>query len=197
MTIWQTMLASKPYNDFSPILFEARVKAKKLTKAYNTTTDEEIALRKSILDDLLEHCGEKVWIEPDFRVEFGRNISIGDHVYINFDCIILDCAEITIGNHVMFGPRIGLYAGNHALDAEERIGGALIAKPITIEENGWLGGDVKVNAGVVIGKNSVIGSGSVVTKNIPPDVLAAGCPCRVIREITEADKIGFIPEMDV
>ena len=167
MTIWDNMQAGKPYNDFSPILFEARVKAKKLTKAYNATSDDEIILRKKILDDLLEHCGENVWIEPNFRVEFGRNIVIGNHVYINFECIILDCAKITIGNHVMFGPRVGLYSGNHALDAEERIGGLLLAKPITIEDNVWLGGDVKVNAGVTIGINSVIGSGSVVTKNLP------------------------------
>lgn len=136
--------------------------------------------------------GNEVWIEPDFRCEFGKNISIGNNVYINFGCIILDCSEVIIGDHVLIGPNLGIYAVNHGFDPEERIAGACMGKPVHIEDNVWISGDVKILAGVTIGEGSIIGAGSIVTKNIPARVIAAGNPCKVIRPITEKDRLGFL-----
>ena len=192
MTAWEKMQKGMVYDDFDDDLFLRRVEAKKLFKAYNKTTDDEMEERKTLLSKLFHSVGNGVHIEPDFRCEFGKNIIIGDQVYINFGCIILDCAEVTIGNNVLIGPNLGIYAVNHGLDPEERIVGACIGKPVHIEDNVWVGGDVKVLAGVTIGEGSVIGAGSVVTKDIPPRVVAAGNPCKVIRPIDETDKLGFV-----
>lgn len=191
MTAWEKLQKGQVYNDFDEDLFQRRVKAKKLFKAYNKTEDEEIEKRQQIMKELFQSVGKNVWIEPDFHCEFGKNILIEDNVYINFGCVILDCAKVTIGKNTMLGPNIGLYAVNHSLDANERIQGGCQGKPIHIGENVWLGGDVKVVAGVTIGDNSVIGTGSVVTKDIPSNVVAVGNPCRVLRTITEKDKTGY------
>lgn len=191
MTAWEKLQKGQVYNDFDEDLFQRRVKAKKLFKAYNKTEDEEIEKRQQIMKKLFQSVGKNVWIEPDFHCEFGKNILIEDNVYINFGCVILDCAKVTIGKNTMLGPNIGLYAVNHSLDANERIQGGCQGKAIHIGENVWLGGDVKVVAGVTIGDNSVIGTGSVVTKDIPSNVVAVGNPCRVLRTITEKDKIGY------
>lgn len=192
MTAWEKMQKGMVYDDFDDDLFLRRVEAKKLFKAYNKTTDDEMEERKTLLSKLFHSVGNGVHIEPDFHCEFGKNITIGDQVYINFGCIILDCAEVTIGNNVLIGPNLGIYAVNHGLDPEERIAGACIGKPVHIEDNVWVGGDVKVLAGVTIGEGSVIGAGSIVTKDIPPRVVAAGNPCKVIRPIDENDKLGFV-----
>ena len=183
------------YNDFDEDLFERRVAAKKLFKAYNKTNDDEGELRNKILQQLFKQIGKNVWIEPDFKCEFGKNITIEDDVYINFGCIILDCAEVTIGSHTLFGPNIGLYPVNHSTDAQERINGGCYGKPIHIGKNVWLGGDVKVLAGVTIGDNTIIGTGSIVTKDIPSNVIAVGNPCKVIREITDKDKTEYSKRM--
>lgn len=188
MTDWELLQAGKVYNDFSDELFEHRIRAKRLFREYNKSDDSEIQKRNEIMKELFGAVGEKVWIEPDFRCEYGSNIFIGNNVYINFGCIILDCAKISIGDDVLFDPNVGLYAANHAIDAEQRLNGNCSGKPITIGNRVWLCGDVKIVGGVTIGDNSVIGAGSVVTKNIPSGVVAAGNPCRVIRKITEADK---------
>lgn len=191
MTEWERLQKGLIYNDFDEDLFNKRVEAKKLFKAYNKTEDDEIDLRNKIMQSLFKSFGKNVWIEPDFRCEFGKNITIGDNVYINFGCIILDCAEVTIGSNTLLGPNIGLYAANHSTDATERINGGCYGKPIHIGNSVWLGGDVKVLAGVSIGDNSIIGAGSVVTKNIPSNVIAVGNPCKVIREITDKDKTEY------
>lgn len=188
MTEWEKLQAGQIYNDFDEELFQRRIRAKKLFRAYNRTDDMETEERKKILTRLLGKVGEEVWIEPDFRCEFGKNITIGDHVYINFGCIILDCARVTIGNHVLLGPNVGIYPVNHALYAEERIQGGCFGKPVCIKDRVWIGGDVKILPGVTIGEDSVIGAGSIVTKSIPAGVIAAGNPCKVIRKITDADK---------
>lgn len=197
MTEWERLQTGLIYNDFDSDLFQRRIAAKKLFRAYNRTEDEEVGLRNQILRQLFKKLGENVWIESDFRCEFGKNITIEDHVYINFGCVILDCAEVTIGAHALLGPNIGLYAVNHAADAEERISGGCSGKPIRIGKNVWLGGDVKVLAGVTIGDNTIIGAGSIVTKDIPPDVIAVGNPCRVIRKITAADKTDNLQRMGI
>ena len=197
MTEWERMQKGLVYNDFDQDLFNKRVEAKKLFKAYNKTDDEEIDLRNKIMKQLFKNVGENVWIEPDFRCEFGKNITIGDNVYINFGCIILDCSEVTIGSHTLLGPNIGLYAANHSTDATERINGGCYGKPIHIGNNVWLGGDVKVLHGVTIGDNTIIGAGSIVTKDIPDNVIAVGNPCKVIRKITEEDKTDYLERMGI
>ena len=196
MTNWQKLLNGEVYNDFSEDLFNRRLKAKKLFRQYNNTDEESAELRYSILEKLLGKIGDNVWIEPEFKCEYGTNILIGDKVYINFDCIILDCARVEIHDNVLIGPRLGIYVANHSINAEERMNGGCFAKPVVVEEKAWIGGDVKIMGGVTIGKGSVIGSGSVVTKSIPSGVIAVGNPCRVLRKITKADKTNFTPLLD-
>ena len=149
------------------------------------------------MQQLFQKVGENVWIEPDFKCEFGKNITIENDVYINFGCVILDCAEVTIGEHTLLGPNVGIYAANHATDVNERINGGCYGKPIHIGKNVWLGGDVKVLPGVTIGDNTIIGTGSIVTKDISANVIAVGNPCKVIKEITEADKTSYSERMSL
>lgn len=179
------------YNDFDAGLFDLRVKAKKLFKEYNRTGDEETERRRDIMSRLFRKVGERVWLEPDFVCEFGKNITIGNDVYINFGCTLLDCGQITIGDNTLLGPNVSAYSANHSLDAEERVAGALIPKPITIGKRVWIGGGSTILSGVTIGDDAVIGAGSVVSRDIPSGVVAAGNPCRVLRKITDKDKVGF------
>ncbi|MBT1174691.1 sugar O-acetyltransferase [Bifidobacterium sp. LC6] len=188
---WQRMVAGEVYEDSHPEIERKRVEAKKLFRAYNQLDYDQEAERRAIMEQLFAAVGEDVFIEPNFRCEMGRNITIGSHAYINFDCVMLDNAPITLGDYVWIAPMVGLFATNHSLDFEERKSGACQAKPIVIEDGVWLGGHVTVLGGVTIGRGSVIGAGSVVTKDIPAGVVAVGNPARVIRPITEADKTGF------
>lgn len=186
--LWQRMLSGKMYNDLSSELMRKRNDVVLLTNRYNRSYGEAQRVRESILRDILGGMGENVNFEPDFRCEFGSNIFIGNNFFANFDCVILDCNRIVIGNNVLFGPRVGLYAGNHAIHPEDRVAGGCYSKPITIGDNVWVGAGVHIMGGVTIGRNSIIGAGSVVTKDIPENVIAAGGPCRMIREITEEDR---------
>ncbi len=195
MTEWEKMQAGEIYNDFDQDLFNRRVVAKKLFRAYNNTEDDEMEKRNGIMKELFKSVGNNVWIEPDFRCEFGKNISIGNDVYINFGCVILDCGQVSIGNNTLIGPNVGLYSGNHTTDAEERAAGGLIPKPITIGDRVWICGNVNIVPGVSIGDDAIIGAGSVVTHDIPAGVIAAGNPCRVLRKITEKDKVGYKKEL--
>jgi maltose O-acetyltransferase len=180
------------YNDLTEELVKAREQTVFLTNEYNNSFGKPQATREEILKRLLHKIGERVHFEPVFRCEFGYNISIGNDFYANFDCVMLDGADITIGDHVLFGPRVGIYTSNHAVDAMERVLGGCYAKPVSIGNNVWIGAGVHINQGVTIGNNTIIGSGSVVTKSIPDNVVAAGVPCKVLRTITEQDKTGFI-----
>lgn len=191
-TDWEKMQNGEIYNDFDQDLFNRRVEAKRLFRKYNRTDDDEVAERYDIMRKLFKSVGENVWIEPDFRCEFGKNISIGSDVYINFGCVILDCGSVIIGNQVLIGPNVGLYDANHAMDSEERMDGALIPGTLTIGNRVWIGGGTIILPNVTIGSDTVIGAGSVVTHDIPSGVVAVGNPCRVLREITEADKVGYV-----
>ncbi|QND50330.1 sugar O-acetyltransferase [Rhizobium lusitanum] len=179
------------YNDLTPELIKAREEAVFLTNDYNASFGKTSAERESILRELLGAIGKSVHFEPTFRCEFGRNIVVGNNFYANFDCVMLDGGGIEIGDDVLFGPRVGIYTSNHAIDASERAAGGCYAKPVKIGNRVWIGAGVHINQGVTIGDGAVIGSGSVVTKDIPAGVIAAGVPCRVIRDITEKDKTGF------
>lgn len=195
MKEWKKMQAGEIYNDFDKDLFNRRVEAKKLFRAYNQTEDDEVEKRKDIMKKLFKSVGNNVWIEPDFRCEFGKNITIGKDVYINFGCVILDCGQVSIGNSTLIGPNVGIFSGNHTTDAEERAAGGLIPKPVTIGNRVWICGNVSIVPGVSIGDDTIIGAGSVVTHDIPSCVIAAGNPCRVLRRITEKDKVGYKKEV--
>lgn len=189
----ELILSGQMYNDLTKELVDAREKTIFLTNEYNASFGKSAKEREAILKSLLKSVGNRVHFEPNFRCEFGYNISIGDDFYANFDCVMLDGGGIEIGNHVLFGPRVGIYTSNHANDAWERIHGACYAKPVKIGNNVWIGAGVHINQGVTIGDNTIIGSGSVVTKSILANVIAAGVPCKVIRKITENDKTGYQP----
>lgn len=187
----QLILSGAMYQDLTPELVRKREDVVLLTNEYNSSFGKPSVERERILSRLLKSVGKGVHFEPNFRCEFGYNISIGNNFYANFDCIMLDGGGIEIGDNVLFGPRVGIYTSNHATDAEERRAGACYAKKVKIGNDVWIGAGVHINQGVTIGDNTIIGSGSVLTGNIPANVIAAGAPCRVIREITEADKTGF------
>lgn len=183
----EKMLAGKLYICDTALRAEA-AEARKLTAAYNQTTSEEISRRTELLTRLFKKVGKTTCIEPPFRCDYGSNITIGDEFYANFDCIMLDCADIKIGNHVFFGPKVNIYTACHPIYAPVRNQQLEYAKEVTIGDDVWIGGNVTINPGVHIGNNVVIGSGSVVTSDIPDGVVAAGNPCRILRRISEADK---------
>lgn len=189
---WELMVAGQPYQDSHPDIERMRAKAKRIFTAYNRTDYDEKDRRRELMGQLFRSVGDDVFIEPNFRCEVGCNIAIGSHAYINFDCVMLDNAPITLGDHVWIGPMVGLFATNHALDFEERAHGMCRSKPIVIEDGVWLGGHVTVLGGVTIGKGSVVGAGAVVTHDIPAYSVAVGNPAHVLRAITEADRTGFM-----
>ena len=172
----QLILSGEMYNDLTEELIKARENAVLLTNEYNNSYGQSAVKREQILKKLFHSVGKNVYFEPNMRCEFGYNISIGNHFYANFDCVMLDGGGIEIGDNVLFGPRVGIYTSNHAIDFEERIAGGCYAKKVTIGNNVWIGGGVHINQGVSIGDNTIIGSGSVITKSIPANVIAAGVP---------------------
>mgnify|MGYP003375497724 FL=1 len=191
MTERERMLSGQLYDAGDETLTAARGRAKRLTWRYHQLDPTDWDSRTQILQELLGHLGEDSWIEPPFRCDYGTQISIGDHFFANYDCIFLDVAPITIGNRVMFGPRVCLYTAGHPLDAATRNTGLEFGKPIAIGDDVWLGGNVVVLPGVTIGAGTVVAAGSVVRKDLPPHVLAAGNPCQVLRPITEADRLKW------
>lgn len=188
--------SGRMYNDLSAELIAARQSAVLLTNEYNHSFAQTGAQREAILKRLLGSVGKNVHFEPTFRCEFGRNIHIGDNFYANFDCVMLDGGGIDIGDHVLLAPRVGIYTSNHAIDPQERAAGACFAKPVRIGHRVWIGAGVHINSGVTIGEGAIIGSGSVVPADIPPMVIAAGVPCKVLRAISEKDKTGFDPQRE-
>jgi len=180
----EKMLAGELYESWDPELISMRKRARRLLRALNQeTTEEDREQRRGILGELFGTTGKEVYVEPPFFCDYGSNIHVGENFYMNFDCVILDCARIDIGNTVFCGPKVQIYAATHPLVASERIKGPELAKPIKIGNHVWLGGGVIVCPGVTIGDNTTIGAGSVVTRDIPANVFAAGNPCKVIKTI--------------
>ena len=184
----EKMLAEELYNAGDLELKAMRQKARQLTRLFNNTTEEQLDYRTQLLKQLFGKTGDHLFIEPPFRCDYGCHISVGENFYANFECVILDVAKVEIGDNVMFGPRVGIYTAGHPIDPEVRIRGLEFGTSIYIGNNVWIGANVTLNPGVKIGNNVIIGSGSVVTKDIPNNTIAAGNPCRFIREITAADK---------
>lgn len=177
------MLAGELYNALDPELSAERRWARNLLKELNDSWDEEQERRAAIISQLFGSIGEGTWIEPPFHCDYGANITLGDHVYFNFNCVILDPAPVVIGNGVLFGPNVQIYTATHPIDYLERRSGLEFAKSVEIGSDVWIGGSAVISPGVTIGSQSVIGAGSVVTKDIPESTFAAGNPCRVIREL--------------
>jgi maltose O-acetyltransferase len=179
----ERMLAGELYLASDPELVAGRVRARELTGRYNATPPAAADERRTLLDELIGELGAEVWIEPPFQCDYGANIVLGDGVYLNFGCIVLDCARVDIGPLTKLGPAVQLCAATHPVDPEERATGWELARPIAVGRNVWIGGGAIVGPGVTIGDDSVIGAGSVVVTDVPPRVVAAGAPCRVIREL--------------
>ena len=179
----EKMLAGERYNMLDPDLDAEREQIKKLLRLYNLA--EAMPERHTILQQLLGDIGPNSIIESPFYCVYGQNIHLGDHVYLNVSCTILDCGEVRIGDHVMIGPHVQLYTPAHDIEAATRIEGWETAKPIRIEDNAWLGGGVIVLPGVSIGRNAVVGAGAVVPRSVPANTVVAGNPARVIREIEQ------------
>ncbi|WDF70467.1 sugar O-acetyltransferase [Sphingobacterium oryzagri] len=187
----EKMIAGEVYQAMGKELFEERQYAKEQLYTYNNLEPSKIKQRNQLLKKLFGASTNLFFIEPPFRCDYGYNIFLGDNFYANFNLTILDCAPVKIGDNVMIGPNVSLFTAGHPIHHEPRTAGWEYAKPITIEDNVWIGGNTVVNPGVTIGKNTVIGAGSVVTKDIPENVVAVGNPCRVIRNITENDKLYY------
>lgn len=166
-----------------------KANAKELCWEYNQTRPDEEEKRREILHHLFGTCSDLAFIEPSFRCDYGFNIHIHGLAVINYNCVILDTSPVHIGENAFIAPGVCIACAGHAIDPVQRAEGISTSKPITIEKNVWIGANAVVCGGVTIGEGSVIGAGSVVTKDIPPMVVAAGSPCRVIRKVTEEDKI--------
>ncbi len=181
------MLSGGFYKAQDKELQDLHKKAVILCKKFNNS-EPSADTREKIIHELFGSVGKNIWIEPDFHCDYGINISVGDNFYANFNCIFLDVNKITIGNNVMCAPEVKLFTAGHPIDPTTRAELYEFGLPITIGNDVWLGGGVIVNPGVTIGDRCVIGSGSVVTKDIPSDSIAVGNPCRVIRKLNDKDK---------
>ena len=177
------MLGGELYDPLDPQLCAERRRARLLCKSLNATRDDQEDERARLIAELLPGAARGVWIEPPFHCDYGDNITLGEKVFFNFNCVILDVAPVRIGSRVLCGPGVQIYAATHPLSAAERRTGLECGKPVEIGDDVWIGGGAIVCPGVRIGARAVIGAGSVVTKDIPKGVFAAGNPCRVVREL--------------
>lgn len=164
------------------------VRGRLIMEEFNKTSRLEEDKRQELIKQLFKSVGEDTTIEAPIYVDYGSNISIGDNFYANTNCIFLDVAPINIGNNVMFGPRVNLFTASHPLDSQVRQRKLELGKAINIGDGCWLGGNVTVNPGITIANDSIVASGSVVTKDVPANVIVAGNPARILRELTEDDK---------
>lgn len=182
----EKMLAGELYDALDPELVAARNHARDLCQILNASREGDQGLRRFICTELFGDGGRTVWMQPPFYCDYGSNIHLGDRVFFNFNCVVLDVCQVVIGDFTMFGPGVQILTPMHPLDAglrrEQEYG-----KPIEIGSDVWVGGGALILAGVRIGSRSVIGAGSVVTRDIPEGVLAAGNPCRIIRGLRDSD----------
>lgn len=178
----EKMLTGDMYDPLDPELTRERERCRDLCQSLNATREGQQRERRLILENLLGYASD-VWVQPPFFCDYGSNIVLGSKVFFNFNCVVLDVMPVTIGDNVLFGPAVQIYTAMHPLSAEERRQWREYAKPVRIESDVWVGGGAVICPGVTIGPRSVIGAGSVVTRSIPADVLAAGNPCRVIRAL--------------
>ena len=178
----EKMLAGELYDALDPELAAMRERARDLCWTLNATREHEADARRGILRDLFAAGGDTVWMQPPFFCDYGSHIELGERVFFNFNCVVLDVCRVRVGDFTLFGPAVQIYTPLHPLDAalrrREEYG-----KPVEIGSDVWVGGGAIILPGVRIGSRAVIGAGSVVTRDVPEDVFAAGNPCRVIREL--------------
>lgn len=178
------MLAGELYNALDPELVQARERARDLCQQLNVTREADQQARRQILTELFGSGGDSVWMQPPFYCDYGSHIHLGERVYFNFNCVVLDVCEVRVGDFTLFGPAVQIYTATHPMNPQLRRSQEF-GRPITIGSDVWVGGGAILCPGVTIGSASVIGAGSVVTRDIPSGVFAAGNPCRVIRGIGE------------
>lgn len=178
------MLAGELYDPLHAELVAARTRARDLCQALNATREADQDARRRILIDLFGSAGRTVWMQPPFYCDYGSNIELGERVFFNFNCVVLDVCRVAIGDFSLFGPAVQIYTPMHPFNSERRRQQEF-GKPVEIGSDVWVGGGAIILPGVRIGSRAVIGAGSVVTRDVPEGVFAAGNPCRVIREITE------------
>jgi maltose O-acetyltransferase len=177
------MLAGELYDASDAELTAMRRNARRLVRELAEVENSDRAAHQAVLGRLLGTVGPNAWIEPPFRCDYGVNIHAGRGLYMNFDCVVLDCGRVDFGDDVLCGPGVHIYAATHPLDPDERAAGPELTRPVRIGSRVWLGGRVVILPGVTIGEGTTVGAGSVVTRDLPPYVLAAGNPCRVLREL--------------
>jgi maltose O-acetyltransferase len=178
----EKMLAGELYDPLDAELARARAHARDLCQDLNATHERNRRARRRILTQLFGRGGDSVWLQPPFYCDYGSNIYLGERVFFNFNCVVLDVCRVEIGDYTLFGPAVQIYTATHPMEAELRRKQEF-GKPVTIGADVWVGGAAVICPGVTIGDRSVIGAGSVVTRDVPGGVFAAGNPCRVIREI--------------
>jgi len=179
----EKMLAGGLYNAMDEQLSAERLQARQLIKALNAVDEADIQAMNRLMYTLIPNAGPGLWLQPPFYCDYGYNIILGEKVFFNFNCVVLDVCKVNIGSRTLCGPNVQIYTATHPTNAVERASGLEFAKPIAIGEDVWLGGSAVICPGVTIGNRTIIGAGSVVTKNIPDDVFAAGNPCKVIRDL--------------
>ncbi len=197
----EKMINGKLYDSNDDLLVEKRIKAHRLVKMYNDSYENETIIRQKILEDLMLSVGKNVYLQGPIFCDYGKNITIGANTYANYNLTILDVCKVSIGENVFIGPNVSFLTPKHPLLFEERnsffnhdhnrISTYEYGAPITVENNCWIAGNVTICPGVIIGEGSVIGAGSVVTKDIPKNSLAFGNPCKVIRKITDQDRLDL------
>ena len=179
----EKVLAGEMYNPADAQLVKDREYARRQVRIYNETSETEGEKRTQLLRELFGSTGENVYIEPNIRVDYGYNIFVGENFSANFDCVILDVCEVRFGDNCMLAPGVHVYTATHPLDPTERNSGKEYAKPIIFGDNVWIGGSAVINPGVSIGDNVVIASGSVVTKDVPNNIVVGGNPAKIIKKI--------------
>lgn len=188
MNILETMKRKERYYpDYKIMPSDLQLRARQLCSQYNRTEPDETEKRAKLLQQLLGDCHPDTVIEPSFRCDYGFNIHTSGFTRINYNCVILDTSPVYIGENVLIGPGVCIACAGHAIDAKQRADGIGTSAPVTIERDVWIGANATICGGITIGSESIIGAGSVVTKDIPSGVVAVGNPCRVMRRITEND----------
>ena len=184
----ERMLANLPYKAWLDGLSEERHENEKRIYEYNNLPPERWNERTALLKNILGSCGNEIKIMPPFHCDYGYNIEVGENFFANYNFLVLDVAKVKIGDNAQIAPNVSIYTAGHPVHPDSRNSGYEYGIDVTIGNNVWIGGNAVIMPGVTIGDNAVIGAGSIVTKDIPSDVIAAGNPCKVIRKITEDDR---------
>jgi acetyltransferase-like isoleucine patch superfamily enzyme len=184
----ERMLANLPYKAWMDGLSEERMENKKKIFKYNILNPEDLAEKDKLIKEILGKTGNEINVETPFHCDYGYNIEVGENFFANYNLVILDVAKVKIGDNAQIAPNVSIYTAGHPIHPDSRNSGYEYGIDITIGDNVWIGGNTCIMPGVTIGNNVVIGGGSVVTKDLPDNVIAVGNPCRIVREITEEDR---------